>query len=491
MEGFLSLCYNVGLKNMVRKKDRNMTFSSVTFLFLFLPITFVLYALIRNHTARNIILAASSLIFYAYGEPVAVMIMLISIVLNYLFGRLASGNKLDKAAVAAAVILNIGLLFVYKYTGFFAEIFNAVFHAHIPVPHIRLPIGISFFTFQGLSYVIDVYRSKEKVQKSLFSVLLYIAFFPQLIAGPIVRYEDIADRLDQREFSVDRISRGLHRFILKKKKKVLIANQMGLIADHVFGLDPALLGTAGSWVGAICYTLQIFFDFSGYSDMAIGLGCVFGFDFKENFNYPFIASSIQTFWRRWHISLSTWFKEYVYIPLGGNRKGKARTTLNKLIVFFLTGLWHGANFTFIIWGLLHGLCQMLETWHVIPVEKKWFKPFGHLYTLLVVVVAFVLFRADTLGQGFALIGRMFDFSALRTPQEAEVFALITPLFLVTFIIAILISMPVFPKLREKALASSLAVPYEYAASLGTLVIFALCVLSLVSSKYNPFIYFRF
>ena len=468
-----------------------MTFSSLTFLFVFFPVTFLLYALIRNHTARNFILAAASLVFYAFGEPVAVMIMLISIVLNYLFGRGAAGTKWDKPAVVLAVVLNIGLLFAYKYTGFFTEILNAVFRLSIPVPQIRLPIGISFFTFQGLSYVIDVYRDKKNVQKNLFSVLLYISFFPQLIAGPIVRYSDIAAQIQEREFSFDRISRGVCRFLFGLAKKVLLANQMGLLADKVFSFGGGQLATGTAWIGAVCYTLQIFFDFCGYSDMAIGLGCVFGFDFKENFNYPFISGSIQEFWRRWHISLSTWFKEYVYIPLGGNRKGRTRTTLNKWIVFFLTGLWHGASFTFILWGLWHGLWQMLETWQLIPTGKKWFRIPGHLYAMLVVVLGFVLFRADTVGQALAVIGAMFSPAAGAPAANRELLRLLSPAFLLSLGFALLLSAPVFPRLRQLAERGGHAEAFETGASLVSLLLFGLSVLSLVSGGYNPFIYFRF
>lgn len=468
-----------------------MTFSSVTFLFMLLPVTFILYALIKNINARNFILAAASIVFYAFGEPVAVMIMLISIVLNYLFGLGASGVKWDKLSVVLAVFLNIGMLAVYKYSGFFVEIFNGITGLSVPVPQIRLPIGISFFTFQGLSYVIDVYRDKKNVQKSLFSVLLYISFFPQLIAGPIVRYSDIADRLRDREFSVDRVARGICRFIFGLAKKVLIANQMGLLADKVFGCATAGLGTGAAWVGAITYSLQIFFDFSGYSDMAIGLGCVFGFDFRENFNYPFISSSIQEFWRRWHISLSTWFKEYVYIPLGGNRKGNARTTFNKLVVFFLTGLWHGANFTFIVWGMLHGLCQMLETYQIIPTKKKWFRPIGHIYTLLIVILGFVIFRADTLAQGIGIIGTMFSPHAGSAVANAEIFSCISPMAILAFGLSLILSTPIFRLIRERVEKTEKAALYNYAAYAGSMVLFALSVLSLVSSKYNPFIYFRF
>jgi len=458
---------------------------------MFFPVTFILYALIRQKTFRNIILVIASLVFYAFGEPVAVMIMILSIILNYFCGRIAAGEKHARLAVMIAVLVNIGLLIAYKYTGFFVSIFNDITGLGVHVPQIRLPIGISFFTFQGLSYVIDVYRDKSLVQKNMFYVLLYIAFFPQLIAGPIVRYEDIAKQIEEREFNIDRISRGICRFIFGLGKKVLIANQMGFIADTMFSYAPDQVGMGASWLGAVCYTLQIFFDFSGYSDMAIGLGCIFGFDFRENFNYPFISGSIQEFWRRWHISLSTWFKEYVYIPLGGNRKGNARTTMNKLLVFFLTGFWHGANFTFIVWGMIHGLCQMLETYQIIPTKKKWFKPVGHIYTMLVVVLAFVLFRADTLSQGFGIIKNMFSGASGEAAVNREIFACVSGFFLIALFFAILLSTPVFKLFRKKAESTKSAALYNYAAYIGSLLIFGLAILALISSSYNPFIYFRF
>ena len=322
-------------------------------------------------------------------------------------------------------------------------------------------------------------------------MLLYISFFPQLIAGPIVRYEDIAKQIEEREFTLDRVSAGVHRFIIGLGKKVLIANQMGFVADTVFSYSAHQVGMGAAWIGALCYTLQIFFDFSGYSDMAIGLGKMFGFDFKENFNYPFIAPSIQEFWRRWHISLSTWFKEYVYIPLGGNRKGNARTTFNKLFVFFLTGFWHGAAFTFILWGMFHGLCQMLETYQIVPTKKKWFQPIGHIYTMLVVVVAFVLFRADNLKQGFGMIGHMFSGASGDAAVNASIFSTVGALTIVCFVIGIIISAPVFPNIRSRVEGTKYETTYNYAAYIGSLLIFALAILSLVSSSYNPFIYFRF
>ena len=306
-----------------------------------------------------------------------------------------------------------------------------------------------------------------------------------------MRYSDIAAQIQEREFSFDRISRGVCRFLFGLAKKVLLANQMGLLADKVFSFGCGQLATDTAWIGAVCYTLQIFFDFCGYSDMAIGLGCVFGFDFKENFNYPFISGSIQEFWRRWHISLSTWFKEYVYIPLGGNRKGRTRTTLNKWIVFFLTGLWHGASFTFILWGLWHGLWQMLETYQIVPTKKKWFKPIGHVYTMLVVILGFVLFRADTLAQGFGVIGAMFWPTAGTPAVTREILSLLSPLFFLSFGFSLLLSTPIFRVFRQKAEQTGKIAVYNYAACAGSLVLFALSVLTLVSSSYNPFIYFRF
>ena len=468
-----------------------MTFSSVVFLFMFLPVTFVLYAIIRNDTIRNILLILASLIFYAFGEPMAVLIMIASITLNYFFGIAATNDKYGKLAVSAACMLNMGMLLIFKYLGFFTECINSISPVDFPVPQIRLPIGISFFTFQGLSYVIDIYRDKKMVQKNILLVFLYISFFPQLIAGPIVKYHDIQSQLKKREFTADRVSRGISRFITGLGKKVLISNQMGFIADTIFGYATADLSSGTAWFGAVCYSLQIYFDFSGYSDMAIGLGCMFGFDFQENFNYPYISGSMQEFWRRWHISLSTWFREYVYIPLGGNRKGKARTNINRLVVFFLTGFWHGANFTFIVWGLLHGLCLMLENNGVIPVKKKWFAPFGHVYTLLVTVLTFVIFRADTLTQGFKMIGVMFTGASGDGVVNAEILAELSVVFVVSFVFAIVLSTPVVPWIKTKLEDTRIASVTEYLCYAGTLVIFVLCIFSLISSQYNPFIYFRF
>ncbi len=327
-----------------------MVFSSLVFLCIFFPVIFCLHSIVPSIRVRNILLILASLFFYAFGEPVYVILMVISAFLNYLCAALM-GKTNRKAVLIAAVVINIGILCAFKYTGFFITTINSVLHLNINVPQITLPIGISFFTFQALSYVIDVYRGQVEIQRKFSKVLLYISFFPQLIAGPIVKYRDIALEIDSRSVDLKETALGLRRFICGLAKKILIANTMAVAADHVFGQGFDSLNIIGAWIGAVAYTMQIYFDFSGYSDMAIGLGRMFGFHFKENFGHPYGSLTIKEFWRRWHISLSSWFKEYVYIPLGGNRRGKIRTGINKMIVFFLTGLWHGANWTFVVWGL--------------------------------------------------------------------------------------------------------------------------------------------
>lgn len=330
-----------------------MVFSSLTFLCIFLPVVLALYYLLPTLRIRNVLLIAVSLLFYAYGEPVYVLLMIASIIINYIFGRLlgTENKKKRQWILAIAVVINIGLLVVFKYLDMMVQTVNQLCGSEIPLVGLALPIGISFFTFQALSYVIDVYRREVEPQKNLWNVMLYISFFPQLIAGSIVKYHDIQEQIDNRNTDVKEIAEGLRRFIIGLSKKVLISNTMAVTADALFAAGAGELNILSAWIAAIAYMLQIYFDSSGYSDMAIGLGHMFGFRFLENFRYPYISANIQEFWRRWHISLSTWFKEYLYIPLGGNRKGKARTCLNKMIVFFSTGLWHGANWTFVLWGL--------------------------------------------------------------------------------------------------------------------------------------------
>lgn len=379
-----------------------MVFSSLTFLCIFLPVVLALYYLLPTLRIRNVLLIIVSLLFYAYGEPVYVLLMIASIIINYIFGRLlgTENKKKRQWILAIAVIINIGLLVVFKYLDMMVQTINQLSGSEIPLAGLALPIGISFFTFQALSYVIDVYRREVEPQKNLWNVMLYISFFPQLIAGPIVKYHDIQEQIDNRNTDVKEIAEGLRRFIIGLSKKVLISNTMAVTADALFAAGAGELNILSAWIAAIAYMLQIYFDFSGYSDMAIGLGHMFGFRFLENFRYPYISANIQEFWRRWHISLSTWFKEYLYIPLGGNRKGKARTCLNKMIVFFSTGLWHGANWTFVLWGLWHGVFLLFE--QVCPV-KKLPKVLAHIYALLVVCVGFVMFRGDTFGQGMFMM----------------------------------------------------------------------------------------
>ena len=386
-----------------------MVFSSMVFLCVFLPAAFCLHLLLPGMRAKNFLLVVASLVFYAYGEPIYVILLVASSAGNYILARLTGEcPKIRKLTMTLAVVINLGLLVIFKYSGFLVDTFNSVTGAGIPVPQVRMPIGISFFTFQALSYVIDVYRGDASVQKNFGKVLLYISFFPQLIAGPIVKYHDVEAEINNRKQTPEEIGKGIRRFIAGLSKKVLIANTMGLVADNLFGAAATGITGPGAWLGAVSYMLQIYFDFSGYSDMALGLGMMFGFHFHENFDYPYISASIREFWRRWHMSLSGWFKEYLYIPLGGNRRGKFRTVVNKMIVFVCTGIWHGASFNFLFWGIYHGFFLMLEEY--IPfIGKKGGKLksfFQHVYALLVVCVGFVFFRADTMKQGCFWIREM-------------------------------------------------------------------------------------
>jgi len=471
-----------------------MVFSSLVFLCIFFPATFLLHWVIPNRKVKNGLLLAASLLFYTYGEPVYILLMLTSALLNYVFALLMEKHR-SKLLIALAVAVNLAILGVFKYTGFLLTNINAMLGLALPIPQISLPVGISFFTFQALSYVIDVYRNEVAIQRNYGKLLLYISFFPQLIAGPIVRYKDIAQEIDERTVTPRQIAFGLRRFIVGLGKKVLIANAMGAAADYVFNHGAANINILAAWIGAAAYLMQIYYDFSGYSDMAIGLGKMFGFHFKENFNHPYIASTVQEFWRRWHISLSSFFRDYVYIPLGGNRKGKLRTVLNRIIVFFLTGLWHGANWTFIIWGLFHGFFLLLEEF--VPLIKKLPKFLRHIYTLLTVTVGFVVFRADTLGEAVLYIGQMFsgfDFSA-----GAMSFAIqaLTPYFIVMLLAAIICCGPL-AKLTARVSSweeQETLTPTENKLQIASFALAFLlllwCILRLAGGSYNPFIYFRF
>lgn len=464
-----------------------MVFSSLIFISIFLPVVLAGSRLLPSVAAQNGLLLIASLLFYAYGEPVYVFLMIGSAALNYLWALLISRMPEHKKGILfLAVVQNLGILCIYKYAGFLAESWNGLTGMNLPVPQIALPIGISFFTFQAMSYVIDVYRGEVEAQRNYLRLLLYISFFPQLIAGPIVKYHDVDRELMERKQTLEDTALGIRRFIVGLGKKVLIANYMGMAADTLFAAPQSEINILGAWMGAAAYMLQIYFDFSGYSDMAIGLGWMFGFHFKENFDHPYVSSSVREFWRRWHMSLSGWFKEYLYIPLGGNRKGKSRTVINKFIVFACTGIWHGANVTFLFWGLYHGFFLMLE--ETIPCFRKpggkVKNALGHVYLLLVVLIGFVFFRADTMSQGLFWVKTMFTGLTFDNASMRLCMSLLTPLNITVFAAGAVTAMPILGWLREKK-------GMETLSWLVTPVLLVLCMMCLAGGTYNPFIYFRF
>lgn len=431
-----------------------MLFSFMIFLWFFLPLVFCSYYLIDKRF-KNILLLISSIIFYAWGGVSYSLIMLSSIIINYIFALLIdkaiedNNLKNKKIYLALCIIINLSILGYFKYTNFIISIINSLSQNKIiELTNIVLPIGISFYTFQALSYVIDVYRGHNKAQKNIFNLALYISFFPQLIAGPIVKYHDIENQILNRNESLENIFYGIKRFIYGLSKKVILANMFALSCDEILKQPTDELGTALVWCASVLYTLQIYYDFSGYSDMAIGLGRMFGFNFLENFNYPYISKSIKEFWRRWHISLSTWFKEYLYIPLGGNRKRKLFTYINLLIVFFATGLWHGASYNFILWGLFHGFFLVIERIFLGKLlEKNKLKFINHIYVIFVFVIGWVLFRADDLKHAFELYKLMFSYK--ESIYTVRYF--FYPQTFVCFIFGILFSglfQSIFPKVRE-------------------------------------------
>ena len=464
-----------------------MVFSSVIFLFCFFPATFLGYYLVRDKL-RNYWLLACSIIFYAWGEPRNVFLILISTLVNFYLGRIIDSQReypiRKKLALIATLLFNLGILAYFKYSVFFAQILQSVTGLDLShtflVSKSAMPIGISFFTFQILSYEIDVYRGEVPVQKKLSNLALYIMLFPQMIAGPIVRYSDIEREIEEREVTLTLTYEGLRRFMAGFAKKILISNTMAVVADYAYaniGVSAAL-----SWLGAICYSLQIYYDFSGYSDMAIGMGKMAGFHFQENFNHPYLADSVRDFWHRWHISLSTWFRDYLYIPLGGNRRGTARTYINQLIVFFVTGLWHGASFNFIVWGMFHGLFLCFEKLIGVKRLNKVPRPLMHVYALLVALVGWVFFRADTLRDAIAVLSTMASPSLWNW---RSVLSIINKEFLFFFAVALLCVGGVPNKLRTLVEKHSLAV------NIISVGVFVLAVLYTIGTDFNPFIYFRF
>jgi alginate O-acetyltransferase complex protein AlgI len=482
-----------------------MVFSSITFLFFFLPIV-ILAVLLVGKKARNICLLLFSLFFYAWGEGIYVLLMLTSIVTNYFGGRLIHqfDGRMRRLSFVTVVSINLLFLGYFKYANFIAENFNHLFSfggiPTIQLEPVHLPIGISFFTFQALSYIIDVYRRKIAPQSSAVDLALYIALFPQLIAGPIVRYTDIAKQLSERKIDLDSFCSGVQRFIYGLSKKILLANPLAEIADSIFALSGSELTTPLAWLGALCYTLQIYYDFSGYSDMAIGLGRMFGFSFLENFNYPYVSKSIREFWRRWHISLSSWLRDYVYFPLGGNKHGTGRTYFNLLLVFFLCGLWHGASWTFVLWGFYHGFFLVLERTSAGKLQKRLWWPLQHILTCLIIVFGWVLFRCETLGEAGHYMFAMLGGGGNSTPEISFLFSLNSKQH-TELAAAVLLAVPIYPGLitvRKWVLMNSSGF-IRYFCDLSSsgvqfvlsTVLLYFSIISLASGAYNPFIYFRF
>jgi len=482
-----------------------MVFSSITFLFFFLPALLALYFCSGKY--RNSLLLLASLVFYAWGEGIYLLVMLVSIALNYTFGQLMyskdQGKTPSRFILIVAICFNFLLLGFFKYANFITDNINAIL-APLNMPSIdlnpvHLPIGISFFTFQAVSYLVDIYRKTVTPQKNLVNLGLYIALFPQLIAGPIVRYHNIASALVKRKVSIDDFTWGVQRFLFGLSKKVLLANPLGLTADKIFALSFTDLSTPLTWLGAVCYTLQIYYDFSGYSDMAIGLGRMFGFHFLENFNYPYISKSIREFWQRWHISLSSWFRDYLYIPLGGNRRSPLRTHFNLLIVFLLCGFWHGAGWTFICWGLYHGLFLVLERTQIGDIMQRLWPPFRHLQTLLIVIIGWVLFRSDNIGNAITYLGIMFGLGDSSHLPLLSLYVDKKTIFELTA--AFIFSAPIMPalvKLRRRIITPDLGIQtvyFEFIYGVSRLVVLAtityFSIISLAAGVYNPFIYFRF
>lgn len=467
-----------------------MVFSSMVFLWIFLPVVFVLSRIFRSNRAQNILLLIASLIFYAWGEPRYIFLLLVSIFMNWIFGLLIDRYRSkDKLFLTLDVIANLALLGYFKYADFAINTVNRLFGASIPAANIALPVGISFFTFQAMSYVIDLYRGQYKVQKNLLSLALYVSFFPQLIAGPIVLYKDINEQIEHREITKQKTTEGIRRFLYGLGKKVILSNLIAVAVDNLFGLDYTTLSGAQAWVAAIGYTLQIYYDFSGYSDMAIGLGKMFGFEFLENFTLPYQSASITEFWRRWHISLGMWFRNYVYIPLGGNRKGKKRTYLNLFIVFALTGLWHGAAWTFVFWGLFHGFFIIIERMGFKNVLEK-VPVLAHIYTMLVVIVGWVFFRADSGHQAFAILKRMFLFWKYPSTEALSLSVGTLPAIAIVLGIlgcGVIQAIAAAPVWKEKALRFKMSVPE--AAFLSLVLVYS--ILLLANNTYNPFIYYKF
>lgn len=470
-----------------------MIFSSVFFLFVFLPITLFLYFVVPR-VFKNVVILIASLIFYAWGEPVYILLMLFSIVYNYICGlemdynRRHGRRKKVKFAFIMSVAVNLGILGFFKYYGFFLENLNAILPIEIPYRALPLPIGISFYTFQTLSYVIDVYLEKVAVQKNIIYFGTYISMFPQLIAGPIVRYSDVEAQLSGRRESRAKFGDGVAWFLRGLGKKVLLANNIGVAYEAIAALPAGEMSVLSAWIGCAAYTFQIYFDFSGYSDMAIGLGKMFGFDFMKNFDYPYTSTSITEFWRRWHISLGSWFREYVYIPLGGNRVSQPKAIRNIFVVWFLTGFWHGAAWNFIFWGVYYGFLLFLEKYALKRVLERLPKVAKHIYTMMFVMIGWVLFFSPGMGSAMRYIGVMFGIGANGFADGTAVYYLLN--YIILFVLAALCSVPyTYKKFTQYAFGKK--VDHYKVAMICYALIFLLSTAYLVNATYNPFLYFRF
>jgi len=468
-----------------------MVFSSIIFMFTFLPLSLLLYY-IMPRKFKNLMLLMISLVFYAWGEPVYVLLMIFTIIFDYIMALIIDRNREDKVKSKVIFIATVGvnllILGFFKYYGFLIDNINLLFNLNLQYTNLALPIGISFYTFQTLSYVVDVYLDKVKVQKSLISFALYVTMFPQLVAGPIVKYSDIDYQLTNRKESINKFGQGVDRFIIGLGKKVLLANNIGIIWTTIQGMNIDSISVLTSWIGIIAYTFQIYFDFSGYSDMAIGLGKMFGFEFIENFNYPYISTSISEFWRRWHISLGTWFREYVYIPLGGNRVSTLKHIRNLFVVWLLTGLWHGASWNFVVWGLYYGFILFMEKIILHKVLSKTPKIIKHIYTMLLVMIGWVLFGSMNLTSALEYLKVMFGFSGNALVDNSAIYYLYTNIKLL--IILTLCSTPIISIIFRQIIKKGKSVGILFAVSINIIIIL-ISIAYLVNETYNPFLYFRF
>lgn len=477
------------------ERNRKMVFSNLFFIYLFLPLNLILYYAVPNKTWKNVVLLLFSLFFYSWGEPVWVFLLMLTAFLDYTWAKcieyfnLTGQQRCKKIALIASLVFDLGMLGVFKYSGFVVENINLLTGLSLPVPQIALPIGISFYTFQTISYVLDVYRGQVAAQKRYYKYLMYLSSYHQLVAGPIVRYSDVAAEIENRTVSAQDFSEGITRFCLGLTKKVVVANVAGSLAGNYLDADLASLSVAGAWFGVLLYTLQIYYDFSAYSDMAIGLGRMFGFHYHQNFNYPYIAKSVTEFWRRWHISLSSFFRDYVYIPLGGKYRHQI---FNICVVWFLTGLWHGASWNFILWGVFYGVLLIVEKLGLLKVLEKIPSVFSHLYLLFLTLIGWTIFYTTDLGKLGGYFGVMFGLSgnALSDPQLSITF--MNNLF--WLIAAVLFCMPITQLVKRWAQAQrseGVRAGISIVNAIMNVMLLFVCTAMLVGDSYNPFLYFRF